>query len=70
MGVENYLFDCAGPVVAQEVHPTEKESFMYRKAYRTPLPIPDALSGAAAFKVFFKDQKGQEQAHYMLKSDI
>lgn len=69
VGVENYLFTCTGPVVTQEVKPDEKE-FVYRKAYRTPLPIPETLSGASAFKVFFTDQFGKEVAHYMLKSDI
>jgi hypothetical protein len=55
--------------VTQEVQPIDEE-FVYRKAYRTPLEIPESLSGADAFKVFFKDQRGQEQAHYMLKSDL
>ena len=69
VGIENYLFTCTGKTVTQEVKPIDEE-FMYRKAYRTPLEIPEALSGADAFKVFFKDQRGQEQAHYMLKSDL
>jgi hypothetical protein len=69
VGLENYLFACGGAVVDAPVAPQE-ETFTYWRAYRTPIDIPEAMSGAAAFKVFFTDQAGQEQAHYMMKSDI
>ncbi len=69
-GAENYLFDCGWPVVEKVVTPNSSEEFAYRKVYRTPLPIPESMSGATAFKVFFKDQKGVEQSHYFMKSDL
>jgi len=54
--VENYLFDCKGAIVQQEIKP-QGEAFTYRKAFRTPLSIPAALSGSSAFKVFFTNQR-------------
>lgn len=69
VGIENYLFDCKGEPVAQEVKPVER-SFEYRKAYRTAVPVPTELATADAFKVSFKNQRGEEQTHYMLKSDV
>lgn len=69
-GAENYLFDCGWPIVEKTVTPNSSEEFAYRRVYRTPLPIPESLSGATAFKVFFKDQKGVEQSHYFMKSDV
>lgn len=69
VGIENYLFDCKGKIVQKEIRP-QGEVFTYWKAYRTPLPVPEEFAENIAFKVFFTDQQGKEQSHYMLKSDI
>ncbi len=46
------------------------EDFERWRVYRTAVSIPESMSGATAFKVFFTDVKGQTQSHYFLKSDV
>jgi hypothetical protein len=64
------LFSCTGSGEKVIVRPDPSETFVYRKAYRTAVQIPESLGDSPAFRVSFTDQKGKVQLHYFVKSDI